>query len=68
LAGDGMHISEYDPSLADAVLGETAHLLRNIGFSARHAILIGGLVPGCLSSIRAPGAGLTSGPPMWIYA
>lgn len=48
MAGDGMHISEYDPSLADAILGEAAHLLRNIGFSARHAILIGGLVPGLL--------------------
>lgn len=55
MAGDGMHISEYDPSLADAVLGEAAHLLRNIGFSARHAILIGGLVPGLL--VLDPGTG-----------
>jgi hypothetical protein len=39
LAGDGMHVSEYDPALADAILGEAAHLLRNIGFAARHAIL-----------------------------
>jgi hypothetical protein len=41
-----MHVSEYDPALADAILGEAAHLLRNIGFAARHAILIGGLVLG----------------------
>lgn len=45
---DGMHISEYDPTLAAAILGEAAHLLRNVGFAAHHAILIGGLVPGLL--------------------
>jgi len=50
-----MHISEYDPSLADAILGEAAHLLRNIGFSARHSILIGGLVPGLLVLDPGPG-------------
>lgn len=48
MAGDGRHINDYDPSLADAILGEAAHLLRSIGFAAQHAILIGGLVPGLL--------------------
>ena len=56
MAGDGMHISEYDPSVADAILGEAAHLLRNIGFSARHSILIGGLVPGLLVLDPGPGS------------
>lgn len=55
MAGDGMHISEYDPTLADAILGEAAHLLRNLGFSAQHAILIGGLVPGLLVLDPGPG-------------
>jgi len=55
LAGDGMHVSEYDPALADIILGEAAHLLRNIGFAAQHAILIGGLVPGLLVLDPGPG-------------
>ena len=55
MAGDGMHVSEYDATLADAILGEAAHLLRNIGFAARHAILIGGLVPGLLVLDPGPG-------------
>jgi len=55
LAGNGMHASEYDPALTDAILGEAAHLLRNIGFAARHAILIGGLVPGLLVLDPGPG-------------
>lgn len=55
LAGDGLHISEYDPSLADAILGEAAFLLRAIGFAAHHTILIGGLVPGLLVLDPGPG-------------
>ena len=48
MAGDGEHISGYDPELSQAILGETAHLLRHLGFAANHAVLIGGLVPGLL--------------------
>ncbi len=55
MAGDGLHISDYDPTLSDAILGEAAHLLRNFGFSAQHAILIGGLVPGLLVLDPGPG-------------
>lgn len=50
-----MNISEYDPALANAVLGEAAHLLRSIGFASQHAILIGGLVPGLLVLDPGPG-------------
>ena len=67
MAGDGMHISEYDPSVADAILGEAAHLLRSIGFSARHSILIGGLVPGLLVLDPDRGASLISEPLTWTY-
>lgn len=55
LAGDGLHHSEYDPTLAAMLLGEAAHLLRAIGFAADHAILIGGMVPGLL--VLDPGLG-----------
>lgn len=55
MAGDGMHAGEYDPALTDTILGEAAHLLRNMGFAARHAILIGGLVPGLLVLDPGPG-------------
>lgn len=55
MAGDGAHISEYDPRVSDAILGETAHLLRHLGFAAEHAILIGGLVPGLLVLDPGPG-------------
>ena len=48
MVGDGEHISGYDPGTSEAILGETAHLLRHLGFAANHAILIGGLVPGLL--------------------
>ncbi|MBI4729190.1 MAG: nucleotidyl transferase AbiEii/AbiGii toxin family protein [Acidobacteria bacterium] len=52
---EGRHHSEYDPALAHVVLGEAAHLLRNLGFAAQHAVLIGGVVPMLL--ILDPGAG-----------
>lgn len=55
MAGEGLHINEYDPTLANAILGEAAHLMRNLGFSAQHAILIGGLVPGLLVLDPGPG-------------
>jgi len=63
LAGEGTNITEYDPRLAEAILGEAGHLLRHIGIAARHTILIGGLVPGLLvldpGSGRAPHVGTT---------
>jgi hypothetical protein len=55
LVSEGLHHSEYDPALADAVLGEAAHLLRSLGFTAEHAVLIGGIVPTLL--VLDPGAG-----------
>lgn len=55
MAGNGMHITEYNAAVADVILGEAAHLLRNIGFAAQHAIVIGGLVPGLL--VLDPGLG-----------
>jgi hypothetical protein len=50
-----MHVNGYDPSTTETILGEAAHLLRNIGFAAQHAILIGGLVPGLLVLDPGPG-------------
>jgi len=55
LVGDGEHISGYDPGTSEQILGEAAHLLRHLGFAARHAILIGGLVPGLLVVDPGPG-------------
>jgi hypothetical protein len=55
LATDGSHRSEYDPSVAAAILGEAAYLLRSIGFAAEHAVLIGGLVPTLLVLDPGPG-------------
>ena len=51
----GAHHSGYDPSTLDAVLGETAQLLRHLGFAANHAVLIGGVVPSLLV-LDPPGA------------
>jgi hypothetical protein len=45
---DGRHHSQYDPRLVGIVLGEAAHLLRNVGFAAHHTVVIGGLVPSLL--------------------
>ena len=55
MAGDGLHHSEYAPTLAAMLPGEAAHLLLAIGFAADHAILIGGMVPGLL--VLDPGLG-----------
>jgi hypothetical protein len=55
LAGDGGHISGYDRGTSELILGETAHLLRHLGFAAQHAIVIGGLVPGLLVVDPGPG-------------
>ncbi|HUZ52128.1 MAG TPA: nucleotidyl transferase AbiEii/AbiGii toxin family protein [Streptosporangiaceae bacterium] len=61
MAGEGTNISEYDPSLATAILGEAAHLLRHLGLAARHTILIGGLVPGLLVLDPGPGRPVHAG-------
>jgi hypothetical protein len=45
---EGHHHSQYDPSLIEVVLAEAAHLLRHLGFTAQHAVLIGGVVPSLL--------------------
>ncbi len=45
---DGLHHDNYDPAVLDVVLGEAAHLLRALGFAAKHAVLIGGVVPSLL--------------------
>src|SRR5207244_98671 len=50
-----MHRSEYNPTLAAAVLDEAAGLLKSIGFAAHHVILIGGSVPGLLVPELDPG-------------
>src|SRR5438105_14411473 len=50
-----MHRSEYNPTLAGAVLDEAAGLLKSIGFAAHHVILIGGSVPGLLVPELDPG-------------
>lgn len=48
LATDESLSDAYDPSLVSTLLGEAAWLLRHLGFTARHTILIGGLVPSLL--------------------
>src|SRR5260370_7093531 len=50
-----VHRSEYDPSLASAVLDQAAGLLKSIGFAAHHVSLIGGSVPGLLVPELDPG-------------
>jgi len=55
LAGEGLSITEYNPDLAAAILGEAAHLLRHLGIATCHTILIGGLVPGLLVLDPGPG-------------
>jgi hypothetical protein len=55
LAGEGLNITEYNPDLAAAILGEAAHLLRHVGIATCHTILIGGLVPRLL--VLDPGSG-----------
>lgn len=45
MATDGEHRSQYDPAMVNTVLAEAAHLLRHLGFTAEHTVLIGGVVP-----------------------
>ena len=48
LATDESLSDAYDPSQVKLLLGEAAWLLRHLGFTAQHTILIGGLVPSLL--------------------
>lgn len=48
MATDESLSDAYDPSLVKLLLGEAAWLLRHLGFTAQHTILIGGLVPSLL--------------------
>jgi hypothetical protein len=52
---DGKHISGYDPAVADQLVSEAAAIIRALGFSAAHVVLIGGLVPGLLVPVLDPG-------------
>ena len=48
MATDESPSTAYDASLVATLLGEAAWLLRHLGFTAQHTILIGGLVPSLL--------------------
>lgn len=48
MATDALPSDAYDPSLVTLLLGEAAWLLRHLGFTAQHTILIGGVVPSLL--------------------
>jgi len=52
---DGQHISGYDPAVAEQLVAEAADLMRALGFTAAHVVLIGGLVPSLLVPILDPG-------------
>jgi len=52
---DGQHISGYDPAVAGQLVAEAADLMRAIGFTAAHVVLIGGLVPSLLVPVLDPG-------------
>jgi hypothetical protein len=52
---DGQHISGYDPAVAGQLVAEAADLMRALGFTAAHVVLIGGLVPSLLVPILDPG-------------
>jgi hypothetical protein len=52
---DGQHISGYDPAIAGLLVAEAADLIRALGFTAAHLVLIGGLVPGLLVPVLDPG-------------
>jgi Nucleotidyl transferase AbiEii toxin, Type IV TA system len=54
-AADGQHISGYDPAIASMIMNEAADILRAMSFTAQHAVLIGGLVPGLLVPVLDPG-------------
>lgn len=55
MATDESLSDAYDPSLVTLLLGEAAWLLRHLGFTAQHTILIGGVVPSLL--VLDPSAG-----------
>lgn len=48
MTSDGLNHTDYDPGLVGPVLAEAAHLLRHLGFTASHTVLIGGLMPSLL--------------------
>lgn len=52
---DGQHKSGYDPTVATELIAETADLMRALGFTASHVVLIGGLVPSLLVPVLDPG-------------
>jgi hypothetical protein len=52
---DGQHISGYDPAVAGQLVAEAADLMRALGFTAAHVVLIGGLVPSLLVPVLDPG-------------
>jgi hypothetical protein len=54
LEPEGSHHSNYNPSLAAAIVNEAAGLLKSIGFASQHVILIGGIVPGLLVPVLDP--------------
>lgn len=52
---DGQHKSGYDPAVATELVAEAADLIRALGFTAAHVVLIGGLVPSLLIPVLDPG-------------
>ncbi|MDQ3423208.1 MAG: hypothetical protein M3510_07460 [Actinomycetota bacterium] len=52
MATDESLSDAYDPSLVTLLLGEAAWLLRHLGFSAQHTIVIGGWFRACSFSTR----------------
>ena len=48
MTSDGGHHGAYNPALINVVLSEAAHLLRHLGFTASHTVLIGGVAPSLL--------------------
>lgn len=58
---DGHHLSGYDPAVATELVAEAADLMRALGFTASHVVLIGGLVPSLLVPVLDPGIELHIG-------
>lgn len=52
---DGQHRTGYDPAVATELVAEAADLMRALGFTAAHVVLIGGLVPSLLVPVLDPG-------------
>ena len=65
---DGQHISGYDPAVAGQLVAEAADLMRAIGFTAAHVVLIGGLVPSLLVPVLDRASSRTSARPTWTCA